>query len=349
LKIVHVNARRPYDVIIGDGILRDCGRIIGAAGGQRAAVITDDVVAGLYLEAVSASLASSGYAVSELILPSGERTKDMAVLSDVLEFLAEHRLTRGDLIVALGGGVMGDLAGFAAAVYLRGVPFVQIPTTLLAQVDSSVGGKTAVNLSAGKNLAGAFYQPRAVVCDTGTLATLSPGLFAQGMAEVIKYGAAFDIGLFQSVAGGAYDIADVVERCVCIKAGVVERDEFDRGERQLLNFGHTIGHAIELLSGFRIPHGEAVGIGMVMISRAAFRLGFSGADISGDISGALERYGLMTACGYSADQLAGACLADKKRAQDAITLVIPERLGRCVLRKTGSGELRRVIEMGMDS
>jgi len=346
LRIVRVNAQKPYDVLIGSDLLGDCGRLAGAAEGRKAAVITDDVVAGLYLGRVCASLEAAGCAVSRLILPNGEQTKTIANLGGILEFLAERQFTRGDLIIALGGGVIGDLAGFAASAYLRGTPFVQIPTTLLAQVDSSVGGKTAVNLAAGKNLAGAFYQPFAVICDTKTLSTLGADIYAQGMVEVIKYGAAFDKDLFESAAGGAHDIAEIVERCVRIKADIVGRDEFDRGERQLLNFGHTIGHAIERLSGFATPHGEAVGTGMVMIARAAYKLGFCEQDISGDIAGALERYNLPTACDYPADELAKACLIDKKRFEDTITLVVPERLGRCVLKKIGVDYLQKVVEAG---
>ena len=347
MRTVHIGTASPYDVLIGENILPQagelCARVVPPC---KAAVVTDDTVAGLYLEPMMASLAASGYAPVSFRFASGEESKNIRTLSGILEFLAENQLTRSDLVIALGGGVVGDIAGFAASVYLRGVRFIQIPTTLLAQVDSSVGGKTAIDLRAGKNLAGAFYQPSLVLCDVAALRTLPPRQFSAGMAEVVKDATIFDRALFDEIGSGEYDIADVVERCVQLKRDVVVRDEFDRGERQLLNFGHTIGHGIERLSGYRILHGEAVGIGMAVCARAAWRMGWSGWNLSVDIIHTLEQYNLPTRCEYAPAQLAVACLVDKKRRGGSITLVVPEEIGHCVMKEIPVSELERFIELG---
>lgn len=231
-------------------------------------VITDETVAPLLALQLENILNAARYKGGVSLVPAGEGSKSMNVVSGLLSFLAEKKMPRSATIMALGGGVIGDLAGFVAASYLRGINFVQVPTTLLAMVDSSVGGKTGVNLPEGKNLVGAFHQPRLVVADLDTLATLPPREFAAGMAEVIKYGAIRDPALFERVAREVTpqddDLAEIVEKCVTIKARIVERDEFEtKGERALLNFGHTIGHAIEKATGYtRYLHGEAISLGM---------------------------------------------------------------------------------------
>lgn len=347
MKVITVETSKRYEVLIGDGLIERAGELCAnVVSPCKAVIISDDVVAKHYMDAVSQSFGQAGYQLSQFVFCSGEAQKNISTLGEILEFLAGQQLTRSDLIIALGGGVVGDIAGFAASVYLRGIRFVQIPTTLLAQVDSSVGGKTAVDLVAGKNLAGAFYQPELVVCDVNTLQTLPPDIFSGGMAEVIKYGVVFDEELFQALSG-EYDLTDVIYRCICLKRDVVQGDEFDRGERQLLNFGHTIGHAIERLSHYSISHGQAVAIGMVICARGSFGMGFCMQDYSQNIIRLLKRYNLPASCSYSAEQLYEACLVDKKRSAEVITMVIPERIGRCVLRKTMLDEVYALIGKGV--
>ncbi|MBQ8784296.1 MAG: 3-dehydroquinate synthase [Clostridia bacterium] len=312
-------------------------------------LVTDDKVAPLYLEKVKTSFTSAGYDTVEFIFKNGEESKNIDTLSQLLEFMAENRVTRSDTVVALGGGVTGDMAGFAAAVFLRGIRFVQMPTTLLAMVDSSVGGKTAVDLKAGKNLAGAFYQPDLVLCDYDALDTLEPETFAEGMAEVIKYGVIFDKKLFDLVKNGDVkkDIEKIITRCVELKRDVVEADEHDKGERQLLNFGHTIGHAVEKCSNFGISHGNAVAIGMVIAAKASHNLGWVSENCTDDIIEALKNNSLPVKSEFTAEELFDVTLNDKKRAGGTISLVIPEVMGNCVLKKVPVEQVLEFIKSGI--
>ena len=240
------------------------------------------------------------------------------------------------------------MAGFAAAVYLRGVRYVQLPTTLLSAVDSSVGGKTAVDLRAGKNLAGAFAQPAAVLCDTDCLSTLPPDTFADGAAEVVKTGVLCDESLFSlcETGGLSAQTAEVIARCVAYKAGVVERDEREQGERRLLNLGHTVGHAIEKCSGYAIPHGHAVAAGLGVIARASEALGWTAEPLAARICRCLAENGLPSGTDFPVERLAEAALSDKKRSGENITLVVPERIGRCTLKTISASELPDVIRAG---
>lgn len=349
---IEVQASRKYTVQIGAGLLKNVGACVRAVTqAETAVVVTDDIVDGLYAAQVLDCLQEAGFRTLRFVFPNGEASKNLTVLGRLLEFLAENHVTRADCIVALGGGVVGDLAGFAAAVYQRGVDFVQIPTTLLACVDSSVGGKTAVDLKAGKNLAGAFYQPKAVLCDYETLSTLPDAIFADGMAEVIKYGAIFDRAFFDFLKENDAHAAleTVIARCVTLKRDVVAEDETDRGRRGLLNFGHTLGHAIEGCSNFTISHGSAVGIGMVLLSRAAYRCGLTKTDCSGEIAALLQQYGLPTETTYTAEALCEKALSDKKRSGSHITLIIPETLGHCVLHTIETKALLPIIQKGMEA
>ncbi len=347
---VRVNASGSYDVIIGNGIMDSvgerCKRLFGIC---KAVIVTDDNVAPLYLERVKNSFEGAGYETVSFIFKNGEESKNIETLSQLLEFMAENRVTRSDTVVALGGGVTGDMAGFAAAVFLRGIRFVQIPTTLLAMVDSSVGGKTAVDLKSGKNLAGAFYQPDAVFCDYSALDTLEPEIFSEGMAEVIKYGVIFDKKLFECVKKGDVksDIEKIITRCVELKRDVVESDEHDKGERQLLNFGHTIGHAVEKCSNFGISHGNSVAIGMVIAAKASFNMGWVKENCTYEIIEALKNNSLPVKSEYSADELFDVTLNDKKRAGDSISLVIPEKLGKCILKKVPVSQVLEFIKNGI--
>ncbi len=352
MKKIKVHVSKDYDIIIGKDILATAGDFCREALGGvcRLCLVTDDIVAPFYLDTVHESLEQAGFDVFYYVLPHGEDSKSTENFVELLEILGESRLTRTDALIALGGGVVGDLTGFVAATYLRGIPFIQIPTTLLAAVDSSVGGKTAINLQAGKNLAGAFHQPSLVLFDVNTLQTLSPETFADGCAEVIKYGVINDRSLFDRLSLGFQDqMEEIIAACVANKAAIVEQDEFDRGTRQLLNFGHTVGHAVELCSGFSISHGSAVSMGMVLITRAAARLGYCPAETADELISLLSTQGLPTECAFSVEALTEIALADKKRAGDFITLVVPRKIGVCELIKIPAEELSLWIAKGLEA
>lgn len=350
MKKVAVHTGTSYDITIQSGILDEVGAYLRALTAAKTAVlITDDIVDGLYAARAEKSLQAAEFRTLKFVFPNGEQSKNIHIYAEILEFLAQNRVTRTDCIVALGGGVVGDMAGFAAATYQRGIDFIQVPTTLLACVDSSVGGKTAIDLTAGKNLAGAFYQPRAVLCDPETLSTLSDRLFSDGMAEVIKYGVIFDKPFFDFLCENEAkeNLETVIETCVKLKRDVVEQDEKDRGLRGLLNFGHTLGHAVEGCSDFSVSHGSAVAIGMVLASRGAYLTGMTENDCTAPILDALQKYDLPTQTAYTAQQLLDRALSDKKRDGGAITLVIPKTLGECVLQKVSTDALLPFIEKGL--
>lgn len=351
LQTIPVRTTPPYEVLIGSGLLGRCGTLLRPVLSVcRMAVITDSTVAPLYLDTVTDSLRAAGYGVCSYVFPAGEANKNFETLSGILEFLAEQHLTRADCVVALGGGVVGDMAGFAAGIYLRGIRCVQMPTTLLSAVDSSVGGKTAIDLRAGKNLAGVFLQPAAVLCDTDCLASLPVDILADGAAEAIKTGVLCDESLFALFEGSALSAApsEIIARCVAYKAGVVERDEKEQNERRLLNLGHTIGHAIEKCSSYTIPHGHAVAAGLAMMARGAEALGWTDIPVAERISACLAQNGLPTSSIYTAEALAESALADKKRAGNDITIVIPKAIGFCELRKIPVTELLPIIRAGLE-
>lgn len=342
MKTVHIDASRSYDVRIGRGLLDDCGRQIAErVRCASAAVVADDTVYALYGERVCASLEAAGVRTVCYVFPHGEKSKNLLEYAKILNFLAENRVTRADALIALGGGVTGDLGGFAAATYLRGIPFVQLPTTLLAAVDSSVGGKTAVDLPAGKNLAGAFYQPELVLCDLDTLDSLPREIFLDGCAEVIKYTVLGSRELFALLADipSGKGLEEVTARCVEMKRDFVQSDELDRGARQMLNLGHTFGHAVEASSRFTLSHGKSVAIGMAMILRAACSRGLCSAEMRDAVIALLQRYGLPTECPYPADMLLGALSADKKIFGTRLNLVVPTDIGACRLLPVGVDEL----------
>ena len=350
MKQITVNASGTYDILIERGILSSAGAHCLSVLGKpcRLCILTDDNVAPLYLSTLQASLEESGFSTLSFVIKNGESSKSTDSLVELLEFMAENQLTRGDAMVALGGGVVGDLCGFAAAIYLRGIPFIQIPTTLLASVDSSVGGKTAVDLRAGKNLAGAFHQPSLVLCDPDTLNTLTPAIFADGCAEVIKYSVINDRPFFELLKQGIREnIEEVIARCVQNKADVVEGDEFDRGARQLLNLGHTVGHAIERLSELTVSHGSAIAMGMVIVTRAAVSLGLCPEEDLSALIDMLRREGLPTETDFTADALATAALTDKKRMGSTLTLIVPFGIGDSRLYPVAVEVLTEFIEKGL--
>ena len=326
MKKLTVHVGDTYEIFIEKGLLKDCGKYVRVVSkAKKIAIVTETNVAPLYLDTVKGCIENEGFEVVSYIFPAGEGSKTTETVVGIVEFLAENGLTREDMVVALGGGVCGDMAGFAAAIYLRGIKFVQIPTTLLSQVDSSVGGKTGVDLPQGKNLCGAFHQPALVLIDPDVLETLSPHFFSDGMGEVIKYGCIKSKVLFERIeTENVKDfIEDLIYDCVNIKRGVVERDEKEAGERALLNFGHTAGHAIEKLHNFTdISHGEAVGVGMVMISEAGERIGLTERGTADRIRKVLEKYNMKTEVENSVTDIIGAMYHDKKRTGSGIKFIM---------------------------
>lgn len=342
MRVVEVPlGERSYRIQIGTGLLPRLGSACARLGlGRRCAVVTDANVARRHATAVEASLRAAGFDTVRLVIPAGEGAKSLRVVSRCLDQLAAHRLERSSFIVAVGGGVVGDLAGFLAAVYLRGIAFVQVPTTLLAQVDSSVGGKVGINLRAGKNLVGAFHQPRLVMCDLGTLRTLPAREYRSGLAEVIKYGIIHDAALFRRLERelprllrqDVRVLAPVVARCCEIKAEVVGQDETESGLRAILNFGHTIGHALEAVSGYgRYLHGEAISVGQVAAAGLSHRqLGFPPADVE-RVRRLFEAAGLPVSLRFTpalGRRLLAAMQLDKKVSGGQVKFVLARRLGQ---------------------
>lgn len=328
---VKVMASSPYEVIIDKGILACCGELVkAAAGGSRSLIVSDSNVAPLYLAEVKSSLESQGYEVCSHIVPAGEESKNFMQLIEVINTAAEAHLSRNDVVVALGGGMVGDLAGLAAALYMRGIKYVQIPTTVLAAVDSSVGGKTAVDIPAGKNLAGAFYQPSVVICDYGCWDSLPARDRNSGYAEIIKYAMIRDAEILKMLDG---PVEDLIARCVEIKAEIVGEDEKESGIRKTLNLGHTIGHAVEQMSNYELLHGEAVAIGMVMACDVAAAKGMLEPGTRETLIEALSKYELPIAGGRELEQIAKYMRSDKKAEGDDVSFVMPEAVGRCSIQK----------------
>ncbi|MCI7741580.1 MAG: 3-dehydroquinate synthase [Clostridiales bacterium] len=349
MKTIEINTARPYKVVVGSGLIGQTGELAAPLiRGRKAVIVAGSNVFPLYGEAVRESLERAGFSVCSTVYPAGEKSKTADTLVDILNFLAEHQLTRADAVFALGGGVTGDMAGLAAALYQRGITCVQLPTTLLAAVDSSVGGKTAVNLKAGKNQMGVFSQPALVVCDTDCLKTLPPEVYTEGWAEVVKYAFIRQGPLQELLLAEKPEerIEEIIAECVKIKRDVVTEDEFDLGTRQLLNFGHTIGHAIEKCSGYSWYHGMAVAVGMAMMIRACRKKGICDEECLEKAELLLKKFGLPQDCEYPAEALLEAAVSDKKRSGGTITLVLPESFGVCTLQKTPFEQLGELIALG---
>ena len=343
---------RSYDILIERGLLAQAGAHCRKAlpRAERLFVVTDSNVGPLYLDRVRAGLEGAGFQVTAHTVPAGEGAKCAARLSELWEAMMAAGLTRTDAVVALGGGVVGDLAGFAAATVLRGVDFVQMPTTLLSQVDSSVGGKVAIDLHHGKNLAGAFWQPKLVLMDPDALDTLDDQTFADGMAEVVKYGCIKDAAFFDFLEARPSrgelmaEIEHILYTCCDIKRSVVERDERDTGERMLLNFGHTLGHAYELAGHYETwTHGQAVAAGMVLAARLGAELGVTPAEVPGQVEAAVAALGLPTRIDCTHADYAAAIGLDKKGAGEDITLILLEALGRAIPHKMPKAELLKLL------
>jgi len=342
MKRICVHASRKYDVLIENGLFASLGSLAkDALKGKKVCIVSDTSVAPLYLPSAKKMLEESGFHVEEFVFPAGEESKCGETYLSLMNFLAERQLTRADALIALGGGVVGDLTGFAAATFLRGIDLIQIPTTLLSCVDSSVGGKTAIDLPAGKNLAGAFYQPKLVICDPEMLKTLPDSIFSDGCAEVIKYGLIGSKSLMEKLQNvhAKDNLEEIIFECVDMKRDIVENDEFDTGRRQLLNLGHTFAHSIEALSNYSISHGSAVAIGMVIVTRAAVKKGFCPAECLEALESLLEKYNLPSKSPYGAEALADKALSDKKRSGNTITIVVPTAAGRSELMPIPVSEL----------
>ena len=366
---VSVSASKNYNVIMKKELLASASDYIkeafalksdpvtGKINSKKLCIVTDATVDALYGghdQALQTSLTAAGFDVYKYVFPGGEDNKNMKTICGILDFLANNKFTRSDLLLALGGGITGDVTGFAAATYLRGIDFIQVPTTLLAIVDSSVGGKTGVNLNAGKNLAGAFWQPGLVLFDPDVLDTLSYDIKLDGIAEAIKAGAIADPEIIDMIRNStaAEDhgfLMEIAARAIRVKRKVVEEDERDHGSRQLLNFGHTLAHAIEKCSSFSISHGHAVAIGMDIVSAASQKSGWSDESCSGIITETLEKFSFPLKCPFSARELTEAALQDKKIRGAEITLVIPEAISRCVLRTIPVEDLESFISCGLQS
>lgn len=346
MKIINVRTSRPYNVIIERGSLEKSGELISQIiNSKKTVIITDDTVNSLYADTLVQSLEKSGITASVFVFPHGEQSKNLTTLGKIYDFLCEKRITRSDFLIALGGGVVGDITGFAAASFLRGIEFVQIPTTLLAQVDSSVGGKTAIDITGGKNLVGAFKQPALVICDSNTLRTLPQSELSCGMAEVIKYGMIRDEKLFELLE--KHDISDVDEimddivyTCVDIKQNVVENDEFDKGERMILNFGHTLGHAIEGWHNYTdYTHGMGVAAGMCMITER-----LCDTEIAERLKKCVLSYGLPISTEAPLSELLPYCSTDKKCESDNISYIVCNKIGTAEIRKVTIAEFERLME-----
>ncbi len=344
-ELIARTANNDYPVVIRQGALDQLGEITAAnCRGRKCVVVTDDQVAPLYLERAQTALQSAGFDWETIIFPAGETSKTPASLACLYAVFHRHGLSRIDPVIALGGGVIGDLAGYAAATWLRGVPLIQVPTTLLAQVDSSIGGKTGIDLPEGKNLVGAFYQPRAVVMDPAVLHSLPRRRMAEGLAEVIKYGLIGDLPLLDQIEQKTYDLEWVLERCVRSKITIVAQDEKDSGERMLLNFGHTVGHAIEKVTGYeRYSHGEAVAVGMVAAAAIGEKIGQTEPGTSAAISRLLEAYQLPVQVDVPADDLLLAIRSDKKRLGNRIHFVLLRMPGEAFVYPMEPEQLDQVL------
>ena len=341
MKQISVKVEKPYSVLVGPGLLAQSGNLIKESDNriQKLMIVSDSNVAPLYMLKLRGSLEAAGFEVFEYVFEAGEQSKNLNTIGEILGALAAAAFTRTDAVVALGGGVATDMAGFAASIFLRGIKVFQIPTSLLAQVDASVGGKTGVDLPQGKNLVGAFWQPALVLADTSLLSSLSDQVFTEGMAEVIKYAFILDKALYEKlitrVTKDSPELEEVVARCIELKAEVVSQDEHDNGLRQLLNFGHTIGHVIEARSNFTVSHGFAVAKGMERISR--------GSPVHEELVQMLKLYELPFDDPISPDQIMAGIMNDKKKRGSNITAVVVNEIGKGELKPMPVEDFRNYL------
>ncbi len=337
--------KREYDIFIGKSLFDNSSKLLEKfVKGRKVCVVSDSNVFPLYGEKVENAVRGAQGDVFSLVVEAGEEAKSFKNLEYLCREIIRHDFTRSDVIIALGGGVVGDLTAFCASVVLRGVKLIQMPTTLLSQVDSSVGGKTAVNIPEGKNLVGTFYQPSMVIIDTNTLSTLPERELACGMAEVIKYGAIRDKSLAEKLLWGDFEMSEVIKRCCEIKAGIVENDELDKGERMLLNFGHTLGHAVENYTGYgTYSHGAAVAIGMCSVTKWSEKKGLSEQGTYDMLVKLCEKYNLPTEI-KDLDKMIGAASHDKKRSGSKISIVLVKAMGESYYEKVDVSLLEEIAK-----
>ena len=352
MKKISVNTSQKYDIFIEKGLLYNCAELIKSqTKSKKFAIISDDIVDSLYSEILINSLNREGFTAVKYVFKNGESSKSIENLNNIYSFLAKENITRSDCIIALGGGVVGDITGFAAATFLRGLDYIQIPTTLLAQIDSSVGGKTAINLTVGKNLVGAFKQPILVICDSNVLSTLSEEILADGMAEAIKYGMIRSSSLFDLINNHNLDtvsnvLDEIIYECISIKSDVVSADEFDKGERMILNFGHTLGHAVESYYNYeKYSHGSAVAIGMALITKQAVTSSLCEKIYLEKLIKCIEKYRLPVKCSASLNELVPLCYNDKKRESDKINIILCSKIGTCEIKQLTIENFNKFMEV----
>ena len=351
--LININTQQPYTIEIKKYLLDEIGvKLLSFKSLSKVCIITDINVHKLYTHHLVQSLTNTGFEVHKIVFDNGENTKSFEHLEQIINYLADEKFTRSDLLIALGGGVIGDLTGFAASIYQRGMDYIQIPTTLLAAVDSSVGGKTAINLHAGKNLVGTFWQPKAVYLDTALLETLPKKELQNGLSEIIKSGVILDKSILQKLDSHEPSelgmiIEDLIISAINVKKQIIEIDERDSGLRQILNLGHTIGHSIEKCSNFTIPHGMAVAIGLMAIVKISEKKGTAKKHMSLFLSQLYEKYSFDLSCKFTAAQLAKAANSDKKRHGDAITIAVPQEFGKCTLQDVNINQLEELFEIGL--
>ncbi len=347
-KVLVKTKSKNYEVLISNDILKDSATFIKQVINPcKALVVCDKIVSKLYLETIKNSLKNEGFSTYEFIFSPGEQSKTTKTALEIVDFLSQNDFSRSDIVVALGGGISGDMAAFAASIYLRGIRFVGVPTSLLAMVDSSVGGKTGVNLEKGKNLCGTFLQPELVLCDVSTLETLPKENFADGFVEAVKTAVLFDSEMFCDIEQNKLSTTEIITKSIKHKAKIVEIDETEQGERKKLNLGHTIGHAIEKLSGYEIPHGRAVAIGMVAVARYADSFGVSKQPTARRITEVLKQAGVSIECDFLATDLAAATVSDKKRSANKISFIVPKRIGECDIIDYDMSFVQTIIETGL--
>lgn len=352
--IININTDRNYQIRLQNGLLHRIGlELIKHHTSGKICIISDQNSHRYWGSTLHSSLEGMGFELHSLVFPPGELTKSFKNLEDIINYLAEHRFSRSDFLIGLGGGVIGDLTGFAASIYMRGIEFYNIPTTLLSAVDSSVGGKTAINLDTGKNMAGTFWQPSGVFFDINTLQTLPKDQIKNGLGEIIKAGVIMDDSIISMMENhwpnNLSEIIDtLIYKSINVKKEIVQQDEREKGLRQTLNLGHTIGHAVENLSHYEIPHGQAVSMGLMIMAKIAERMDWSQGNLSYRLEHLYQRYSIDVNCPFHAKSIVHEIMADKKRRGDSITLAIPVKIGQCTLRNVEVSQLRYLLEKGME-
>ena len=347
METICVNTSHSYKVLLGENLLNRLPELINdVSQGRKVGIVTDSVVDKLYANKINHLLTEGGYSVSKYILPNGEGSKNLTVLSDILEFFASRHFNRKDILMSIGGGVVGDITGLAAALYMRGIPFIQVPTTLLSMVDASVGGKTAVDLNAGKNLVGAFWQPCLVIADIQILRWLPKTIFAEGMAEVIKSDLIKNIGISNIIRQGSVNdnLAHIVASCIEMKRDIVQQDEYETlGLRKVLNMGHTVAHSIEKLSDYSVSHGLSVATGLVWEAAIACHIGICTQSLVDEIRNSVKVYNLYIKVPFNTVDLVNAMRNDKKNDDSNIDFVFPATYGKWEERKIPQQELISII------